>query len=128
MTIDLYNQLKTIPGCFRLLNAYRYHLDYSSVAAANVLTQSECFSAIPVKDIDLLLKMTREGEEMGASEVYIKNSRIVVHAGPLKGLEGLIKKFNKRQKRVKVSLNFMGNVKEVDMDVELLSTLDKTIC
>ncbi|SDC61880.1 transcriptional antiterminator NusG [Shouchella lonarensis] len=75
-----------------------------------------------------MLKMTREGEEMGASEVYIKNSRIVVHAGPLKGLEGLIKKFNKRQKRVKVSLNFMGNVKEVDMDVELLSTLDKTIC
>ncbi|WZX99963.1 antiterminator LoaP [Bacillus sp. FSL W7-1360] len=125
MNIDLYNRLKTTPGCFHLLNHRRYHLDYDAQDASNVMTQSECFSAIPVKEMALLLSLMKEGENIGVSEIYIENARVVVRSGPLKGFEGLIKKVNKRKKRAKVAFSFMGDTQEVDMSVEILSVMSE---
>ncbi|SDC51492.1 antiterminator LoaP [Shouchella lonarensis] len=125
MNIDLYNRLKATPGCFHLLNTRRYHLDYDAQDAANVMTQSECFSAIPAKEMELLLGLTREGENIGVSEIYIENARVAVRSGPLKGFEGLIKRVNKRKKRAKVVFTFMGNNQEMDMSVEILSVMSE---
>ncbi|WZX99239.1 antiterminator LoaP [Bacillus sp. FSL W7-1360] len=127
MNVALYHQLQSIPGCLRLLNAYRYLFDYSADDASDVWKQSECFSEIPVEDMRLLLKLTEQGEEIGVSEVYIENTRVVVHSGPLKGFEGWIKKVDKRQRRVKVALPFMNEVKDMDMSVKFISKKTETI-
>ncbi|MRA76150.1 transcription antiterminator, partial [Bacillus thuringiensis] len=55
------------------------------------------------------------------SKVYIENSKVTVASGPLKGMEGIIKKIDKRKRRAKLCLSFMGLDKMVNVGIEVLS-------
>ncbi|MBN1412874.1 MAG: antiterminator LoaP [Spirochaetales bacterium] len=83
----LYWEIKQIPGFLRFLKSNQ--------------------NIVPLegKDKDILSHFLSFGEVVSKSEVYFDvNRKMVVKKGPLKGLEGLIVKVDRRKKRVKLRL------------------------
>jgi transcriptional antiterminator NusG len=60
------------------------------------------------------------GDTISISSIYRENDRIQVIEGPLTGLEGLILSVNKRKFRAKVSLDFIGQKRVVDLGIKMV--------
>lgn len=78
---------------------------------------------IPLPDSEqrVIFQLTKFGRIIGRSTVtYNENDKIKVLDGPLKGLEGLIVKVDKRKKRVKVRLNMYEDSFLVDFAFDLI--------
>ena len=74
------------------------------------------------RDLELVLHFIKQvGSLAGKSKVYFDdNSRIVVIAGPLSGLEGRIVKADKRKGRAKIKLDLYGDSFCIDLAFEVL--------
>ncbi len=73
------------------------------------------------KDLETIRHFLSFGEVLDRSTVtFDENNRIVVQRGPLKGLEGLIIKVDKRKRRAKVRLDLYENSFSVDLGFEIL--------
>ncbi|RPJ08329.1 MAG: antiterminator LoaP [Spirochaetaceae bacterium] len=71
------------------------------------------------KDLELVMHFIRHGEVMEKSQVvFSKDQKIKILAGPLKGLEGMIVKVDKRKKRIKVRLALYDNAFLIDFGFE----------
>ena len=97
MDTHLYYKLKTIPKVYNVLKS-----EYDPVP-------------IRQEEMELFLALTRQGETIDFSEIYKEGDKIQVIKGPLKGLEGIIEKCDRRKKRVKVALEFLGQIRKVDL-------------
>jgi transcriptional antiterminator NusG len=76
------------------------------------------------KDQDLLGHFLSYGEIVDKSRVvFDENHRIRVVEGPLKGLEGLIVKVDRRKRRAKVRLELYENSHNVDFGFEVLESV-----
>lgn len=102
MSDELYYRLKAIPAVYRVL-------------------KDEC-EPIPIRDeeMSMILSLTRYGEVIELSEVYKEGNQIKVLSGPLKGMEGIIEKFDHRKKRIKVCIEFLGEYKRVDLGANMV--------
>jgi transcription termination/antitermination protein NusG len=70
----------------------------------------------------LLLHFLHFGEVVGKSKVtFDAGDRIVVESGPMEGLEGKIKKVDKRKGRAKVELNLYEKSFLVDFGFDIIS-------
>lgn len=84
---ELYSILKTTP------NFYRF------------LPNNQDIQKVEGKDLLIIQHFLKFGKTIEASKVFFdENEKIIVAEGPLKGIEGLIIKVDKRKKRVKVLL------------------------
>ena len=74
------------------------------------------------RDLELVLHFIKEvGPLAGKSQVYFDdNSRIVVIAGPMYGLEGRIVKADKRKGRAKIKLDLYDDSFCIDLAFEVL--------
>lgn len=70
-----------------------------------------------------LLRLLGNTDIITYSKIHLENSEVYVNSGPLKGMEGLIKKVDRHKKRAKVLIKFMGSEKLVDLGVKILSSL-----
>ena len=79
MAINMYYRLSKLPMVYSIL-------------------KDEC-EPVPIRDEEMavILALTSEGDTIGFSEVYREGDRITVVSGPLKGLEGIIEKFDARK-------------------------------
>lgn len=102
MDKTLYYQLKNIPWYYR------------------VLGQGSCFSKVTPEEMAPITKLTGENETINISKIYLINSEVVVQSGPLKGLEGIIKKVDPRKKRAKIQLNLIGEPRTIDLGIEVI--------
>lgn len=102
MEDDKYKTIVEIPRVIKILNYDSY------------------YSKISESEMSTILKLTNLAETIGFSKIYIEGSSIVVKDGPLKGMEGIIRKINKRKSRATVNINFMGNLKTIDLGIEVL--------
>ncbi|MFG0216967.1 KOW motif-containing protein [Brevibacillus porteri] len=50
----------------------------------------------------------------------ITDSKITVKKGPLAGKEGIIKKVDRRKKRAKIVIDFLGDERMIDVGIEIL--------
>jgi transcriptional antiterminator NusG len=57
------------------------------------------------------------------SRGIIKGSQIVVTEGPLKGRERIIKKINRHRREAIIELEFMGNIREVKIGLEIVERM-----
>ncbi len=71
-------------------------------------------------EIRRILELLDDQDNIGLSRVFVTNSKVSVIDGPLKGLEGIIKKINKRTSRAKIQISFLGNDHFVDVGIEVL--------
>ena len=102
MSSEIYYDLKKIPDLIRILN-----------------TGENC-TRIDNEEMFYILRLLNEEGIVDFSKVLLYNSKVVVKAGPLKGIEGLISAVDTRKKRVTISLNFMGIPRKLDIGIEIL--------
>ncbi|WP_423802963.1 antiterminator LoaP [Paenibacillus dendrobii] len=126
MNMTIYYGLKRIPMCYRLLNRTQNLFD--TMEKKNVIYNEEdtfethTLSKIEDEEIALILQLIGKGEVIDYSTLYIENAKVKVSSGPLKGKEGIIKKIDKRKRRARIALHFMGYEKLLDVGIELLET------
>ncbi len=76
---------------------------------------------LPDEEKRIIFQLTRYGRTIRKSFViFNENDKIEVLDGPLKGLEGLIVKVDKRKRRAKVSLSMYKNAFLIDFSFELI--------
>jgi transcription termination/antitermination protein NusG len=103
---DLFTELKQIPGFIRFLPA------------------NEKIAPLNLKDQDLLSHFLSFGQVVEKSKAFFdENSRIRIISGPLKNLEGMIVRVDKRKGRARVRLSMYEDSFEVDFGFEALDVL-----
>jgi transcriptional antiterminator NusG len=107
---DMYWRIKRISGFFRFLKS------------------NQDIRPLEGKDLELLLHFLSFGEVVKKSKVrFDENSRIVIIQGPLKGLEGLIVKVDKRKGRAKLQLDMYTDTFLVDLGIEFLEEAEMKV-
>lgn len=77
------------------------------------------------KDLAVLQHFLQFGSVAESSKVYFdENHKIIVKSGPLKGLEGLIVKVDKRKHRAKVRIEFAEQSIMLDLSFEVMEEKD----
>jgi transcriptional antiterminator NusG len=107
MDSTTYYRIKKVPNVIRILNSGQ-----------------ERYTRVFQEEINFIQRLLGEGDTVEYSFVYLENSQIVVKSGPLKGLEGLIKSVDRRKKRAKVLIPFMGLEKEIDVGIEMIDKVN----
>lgn len=116
MSTDTYYTIKNIPKVYRLLNS-----------PPSVCTKGEkktdyypdnFFKEIPEEEIEVVLSLINQDEILEYSEICIKDSCWFVKSGPLKEMEGIIRKLNKHTKRAKVAINITGREFEFEAGIK----------
>jgi transcription termination/antitermination protein NusG len=111
MNTDIFYKIKTIPKCYRIVNnGTIYSKD-----------NGEYYSTIDEEEMAPIIQLLGNGEIVDYSRVYLENSKVFVKSGPLKGMEGIIKKVDKHKNRAKILLYFLGVQKIIDVGVEIHS-------
>ncbi|SMO91457.1 antiterminator LoaP [Melghirimyces algeriensis] len=126
MNVETYHDLKQIPRCYRLLNKYNHRDSYGGDWEDNRKNphKTYLFSKIDDEEMALILQLIGNEETIDYSTLYVENAKVTVCDGPLKGKEGIIKKVDKRKKRARILLEFMGNEKELDVGIKLLKVYE----
>jgi transcriptional antiterminator NusG len=90
------------------------------------LKSNQNISSLKDRDLELVLHFIKNtGPIAGRSKVYFnENSRIVVVEGPLKGLEGMIIKVDRRKGRAKIKLDLYNDSFAIDLAFEVIGTLE----
>jgi transcription termination/antitermination protein NusG len=95
---------------------------YSKVRQLNDVYTWICDEGGPLhihpEEVALLRLLTDTDDVIRLSRVMYEGQRISVVDGPLKGLEAIIRKVDRRKGRVKIALSVFGNEKLVDISVE----------
>lgn len=78
---------------------------------------------IPEEEMYTIFRLTRESDLVGISDLFMDGESVKVVSGPLQGLEGNIRKVDRRRFRAKVTFIFAGQEKVVELGVNVL---DKT--
>ncbi|MRN51849.1 antiterminator LoaP [Paenibacillus monticola] len=113
MNSVIYNDIKSTPRIYKLVNI------------GNVYESKEIhFSSIDLEEMDVILKLVGPEGCIDYSTVHIdKNSKVTVISGPLKGLEGIIKKIDRHKNRAKIVINLLQQNLTVDVGIEVLREL-----
>jgi transcriptional antiterminator NusG len=106
MDIEKYYIIKNIPKLISILNTDTY------------------YSKINEREIEIILKLMDFNDTVEYSSIYIENSTARVISGALQGLEGIIRKIDKRKKRAKIALSLMGEERIVDLGIEILNKIE----
>jgi|GEM_PF-135193 len=118
MNFDIYYEIKTIPNIHSLLN----FTNKKDKELQQNNAEETFFKYIPNEEMTRLLTLINfESDVMEYSQLLIKNGRVTILSGPLVGKEGLLKKIDKHKSRAKLSINFMGGEKLIDVGFEALS-------
>jgi len=105
---QLYWRLKRLPGFLRFLK------------------DNENIVALPQRDARILTNLMQFGEVVEKSKAYFdENHRIRIVAGPLKGLEGCIKKVDRRKGRAKIRLDLYEESYLVDFAFTMIESARK---
>ncbi|SFX26066.1 transcriptional antiterminator NusG [Thermoactinomyces sp. DSM 45891] len=110
MTAELFYQLKRVPRVHRLLTSYHYYTH----------EQDSYFSSIPEDEMHMVLQLTKNGNCIDFSSIYVDGSKVTVKTGPLVGKEGIIKKVDKRKQRAKIRIDFMNTTHTMDVGINVI--------
>ncbi|MDF2524682.1 MAG: hypothetical protein K0R31_2323 [Clostridiales bacterium] len=78
--------------------------------------------AIHENELGIIRRLIKDHEAVGASNIFVQGSRIIVIDGPLYGMEGFIESIDTRKGRAKVRLNFLGELKMVDLSISMVQS------
>ena len=106
-----------------LLGCSEYYLTKNVPGLIRLLRDNTMFYEIVPDEMKILGKLICNGEIIGSSRILFKSGRVVVVDGPLLGLEGLIESVDKRKGRAKVKFNLIGELRLVDLAVDVIQPL-----
>lgn len=121
MNVKTYYKLKQIPRYYRLLNRYKYNdVEVGESDFKENFFQSYLFSKVNPGEMEVILQLVDDDEVIDYSTVYVENAKVTVCSGSLEGKEGIIKRIDKRKKRSRIALEFMGKGLLLDFGIEIL--------
>lgn len=97
-----YYELKGTPGLLKFL---RTGLD---------------FTFINEDEMKVLSRLVCNDEIIGFSDILVEDQLVTVVDGPLTSMEGIIESVNARKGRAKVKLNFLNELRTVELGVNIL--------
>lgn len=116
---------KLFPGYLLVkgeMDVERYRLLKELMTNGKFLKEEALPAPIDEKELQMLGLLSQEKQgEIGISSYYKENDKIKIVSGPLFGFEGHIVSVNERKQRAKVKISFMGEIKEVELGVELVN-------
>ena len=102
---ELYQGLKKVPAMTKVLGR----------------NEGELFVPLAPKEAEWLEKLTAGGDEAGLSLVSVsEGDTVMVLEGPLKDLEGCVRKVNLHRRIAEVEVDFMGRKTVVHLGIELV--------
>ncbi len=105
METDLYYKLTAIPSVIRILGSGKP-------------------DPVPLDEMQVILRLSNDGDPLGLSEIYHIGNKICVASGPLAGMEGQIVKVDARRFRAKVNISLMGEPRIVELGIVDISKVD----
>lgn len=84
------------------------------------LKQDNCFLKVKEEEINQILLLINSEGLIDLSRAFIENDKVVITEGPLFGMEGIIKKIDKRKGRAKVDFSINENTMLVDLGIEII--------
>lgn len=103
MSVEIYYKLTGIPGVLKILRQ-----------------DGTYYSKINDEEMKPILKLIGNGEIIDYTQIYVEKTKVFVKSGPLKGMEGIIQKIDKRKRRAKILLELMSREKLVDVGIEVI--------
>lgn len=87
---------------------------------ARILGDSEGFLPLTDDEIAFLCRFGGEDRIVGMSAGIIENDSVRIFAGPLKGLEGLIRKIDRHKRKATIAVHMCGREVEVRVGLEIV--------
>jgi transcriptional antiterminator NusG len=78
---------------------------------------------VPEDEMQIVLKLSGDGDPLGISNVFIEGSKVKVLSGPLEGFEGQILKVDTRRFRAKINITLMGDPRIVELGVNVIEKI-----
>ena len=100
---ELYEELKRVPVLTKLLGK-----------------DGECFPALCEEEVQWLEQMEGGTLEVGLSQVTVEQDEIRILSGPLKNVEGKIKKIHLHKRTAAVEVDFLGRKRVVYLGIEII--------
>jgi len=109
-----------------LLDTTHYYKIKSVPGIVSLLGDKQSLLPIPPEEMMVLESLLYEDELIGYSDILINNKKVIVVSGPLTSLEGQIISVNKRKGRAKVQLSFLGELRTIELGVNLLEPINES--
>lgn len=91
---------------------------------ANLLKDESGPLKIEEKELEVLNILLKNGEEnIGISTAYKEGQKVRIIDGPLVGLEGHIQSVDTRKGRAKVSIDFLGDTRTVQLGIDFVDKI-----
>ncbi len=120
------DKLRTLLPGYVLLNGIIVNNEFEIIkgipGVIRLLMSDDKPAHIEKYEIELIERLTCDGDIIERSKVYIVGNKVLVKEGPLLGMDGYIKSVDKRKGRVKVMMQLMGQPREVELSVELVES------
>lgn len=87
------------------------------------LRDNSRFLEVRKEEIRQILMMVDSSGLIEISKAFVENDRIRITEGPLLGMEGIIKKIDKRKGRAKVRFHLNDNSLLIDLGIEIMEKL-----
>lgn len=115
MNADVYHKIKLIPYVVNVLS-YRNKKDIMINKNASEVD----IKNIPDEEMMIILRMINKKDVVEFSKIVKMENRLRIISGPLKGLEDKIKKIDRHKHRIKLSLDFMGSNRFIDLGADII--------
>lgn len=80
----------------------------------------EYYTPLSEQEVYIIKKLTGEGDIVEYTQFIKEGKQIRISSGPLEGMEGIIRKVNRRKQRVKVALKLLDSEFLVDLGIDIL--------
>lgn len=99
----LYEELKDVIGFTRLIGTGREVV------------------ALKEREVEFLESFGGEEQIVHMSEGIIENSKVIIHAGPLQGKEGFIKKIDRHKRKAYLEIPMFGRLQTIQVGLEIIA-------
>lgn len=127
MNTDTYYQIQETENIIRVLNhgyLYTQKIRKQHLKKPEDYRYEEYyFLDIPPCELNIILSLINQSNIIDYSQVYFEGTKVFVMSGPLKNMEGIIKKIDKRRNKAKIELHLLGNCILVDVGIEIIQAL-----
>ena len=88
-----------------------------------LLKTGEEITPLSKEEVALLMKLGNEEQEVEMSTGIIEGDKVRIFAGPLQGMEGLIKKIDRHKRMAYLEVEMFGRTVEMGVGLEIVSRM-----
>ncbi|MCM1467216.1 MAG: antiterminator LoaP [Alistipes sp.] len=90
---------------------------------SKLLKTGECYTPVSPDEERLIRRLTGDTEVVELSYGIMEGSRVVIHTGPLKGMEGYIKKIDRHKRKAYLQIEMFNRTVETCVGLEIVDKI-----